>query len=132
MAIVPWNDEQRQAFLRQQFDAQRTHYEAYFPDASFDVILHDGAPIGRLYVDRRDDEIRIVDIALLPEHRGAGIGGGIMRELVDEATRALVPVRIHVEYNNPAMHLYERLGFRKTGETGVYYLMERPPGEEGQ
>ena len=87
----------------------------------------DDAPIGRLYLDRRKDEIWVVDIALLPEHRGRGIGDALMRQVIAEADEKALPVRIHVEHVNPAQRWYERLGFRRTGDTGVYYLMERSP-----
>jgi len=124
---VPWDDVQKEEFLRMQFRAQDTHYRKHYTDARYDVILLDGLPIGRLYVDRRQDEIRIIDIALLPENRRAGIGGAIIRDLLAEAADRGVPVRIHVEQNNPAMKLYDRLGFVKVGEAGVYFLMEWSP-----
>lgn len=124
LKAVPWSDEQKADFLRMQFNAQHAHYQSHFPDAEYQIILSGEAMIGRLYLDRRDDEHRIIDIALLPEQRGQGLGGAIMRDILDEAAAAGKPVRIHVEMYNPAMHLYERLGFRRTGDTGVYYLME--------
>src|SRR5258708_3770186 len=74
LAMTPWSDEQKEAFCRMQFDAQRSHYAQYYPAASHDIIQRDGVPAGRLYVDRGESEILIVDIALLPEYRGAGIG----------------------------------------------------------
>jgi ribosomal protein S18 acetylase RimI-like enzyme len=83
-----------------------------------------GRPIGRLYVDRREDEIRIIDIALFPEHRGKGIGSRIMETLLDEGKDSGKPVTIHVEKNNPALRLYRRLGFTKVEDQGVYDLME--------
>ena len=128
LAVVPWTDAQREEFLRMQFTAQDSHYHTHFPDAAYDLVLRDGQPIGRLYVDRRPDELRILDIALLSEHRGGGIGTGLMRELLDEAARTGKAVRIHVEHNNPALRLYHRLGFTRVGDTGVYYLMEWVPG----
>ena len=73
MALVDWSDEQKRAFLRMQFDAQHRFYIERFSSARFDVIELDGSPIGRLYLDRRDNEIRVIDISLLPEHRGKGI-----------------------------------------------------------
>src|SRR5947209_13569311 len=73
MAIVPWTDAQKDAFIRMQFHAQSVYYAEHFGDADFLVIERDGTPIGRLYLDRGDDEIRIIDIALLPEARGAGL-----------------------------------------------------------
>src|SRR4051812_36690274 len=78
LALVDWDDAQKRAFLAMQFRAQHVFYHDQFPGAAFDLILRDGEPIGRLYVDRRADEVRVLDIALLPEHRGAGIGGGLM------------------------------------------------------
>ena len=117
MAVVPWSEQQKEDFLRFQFDAQDRYYREHFPRAAYDLVMLDGEPIGRLYVDRRADEIRLIDIALLPEHRGAAAGK---------------PVRIHVEHDNPAMRLYRRLGFSKIEEQGVYHLMEwRPPDNEG-
>jgi ribosomal protein S18 acetylase RimI-like enzyme len=98
-----------------------------FAGAAFDVILLDGESIGRLYVDRRPDEIRIIDIALLPEYRNRGIGSRLITALLAEGTAAGLPVRIHVEQYNPAMRLYNRLGFQKIDERGVYHLMEWSP-----
>jgi ribosomal protein S18 acetylase RimI-like enzyme len=127
LAPVPWSAAQKEAFLRMQFRAQSLDYAANFPDAEFLVILAGGEAAGRLYVHHRDEEMRIVDIALLPERRGAGIGGAILRQLLAEAAAAAKPVRIHVERLNPALRLYERLGFRRTGDDAVYYLMEWLP-----
>jgi ribosomal protein S18 acetylase RimI-like enzyme len=124
LAPLGWDEAQKHAFLRMQFTAQHRYYQATFPHASFDVILPAGRPIGRLYVDRREDEVCIVDIALLPEHRGAGIGGTLLRSVLAEAGK---PVRFHVEKNNPALRLYRRLGFAPVGDTGVYFRMEWQP-----
>jgi ribosomal protein S18 acetylase RimI-like enzyme len=127
MALVDWSDAQKEAFLQMQFTAQHAHYMEHFAGAAFQVILLDGEPVGRLYVDRRPDEVRIIDIALLPACRGRGIGSHFMREILAEGEAAGVPVRIHVERYNPALRLYHRLGFRPIGDEGVYYLMEWKP-----
>jgi len=125
LAAVPWSAAERASFLEMQFRAQHMFYQEHFPNASFDLILVDGLPAGRLYVDRRADEIRIVDIALLlPEWRGQGIGSRLLAELLAEARDAHLVVRIHVEQNNRALSLYLRMGFRAIGENGVYHLME--------
>ena len=124
LAIVPWDDAQKEAFLRMQFNAQHTYYHAEYPDAAYQVILADGEPIGRLYVHRPPNEISIIDIALLPEHRRAGIGRSLLTDLLAEGKATGKPVRIHVEKENPALNLYERLGFTKIGDTGVYWYME--------
>jgi ribosomal protein S18 acetylase RimI-like enzyme len=110
-----------------QFQAQHVYYQEHYAQAAFDVIEQDGEAIGRLYVDRRPDEIRIVDIALLPSHRRQGIGSAFLRDLLDEGARAGLPVSIHVERFNPALSLYERLGFQHVSDHGVYYLMQWSP-----
>ena len=129
MALVPWPEEEKRAFIQMQFQAQHKYYQEAFPDAQFSLILRDGRPAGRLYMERRADEHRIIDIALLPEYRGQGLGSGLMNDILTEAGAAGKPVRIHVERNNPALSLYSRLGFRQVEDQGVYHLMEwRPEG----
>ncbi len=127
LAQVPWSEGERDAFLRHQFDAQDRNFREHYPTASFDVVELDGVPVGRLYVSRRTDEIRIMDVSLLPEHRGAGIGTRLVRSILDEAARAGKRTSVHVEQHNPARRLYERLGFVPVAERGVYLLMEAPP-----
>jgi ribosomal protein S18 acetylase RimI-like enzyme len=124
---VPWTDEQKHAFLRFQFDAQHDHYRKHYPKATFEVVLADGEPAGRLYVDEWADEIRLVDVALLPEHRNRGLGTRLLGGVMERARAASKPLTIHVEGFNPALRLYERLGFRRIGEHGPYYLMEWKP-----
>ena len=126
LALVDWSDAQKKAFVHQQFTAQSAHYRDY-TGASYDVIEVDGEPTGRLYVARWEDEIRIMDIALLPEHRGAGIATRLLGELLAEGAEAGKKVSIHVERQNPARGLYERLGFVPVEERGVYLLLEARP-----
>jgi ribosomal protein S18 acetylase RimI-like enzyme len=123
LAHLDWPDDAKNAFLEQQFAAQDAHYRANYPGASFDVVEVDGEAAGRLYVFRGADEIRIMDIALAPGFRGRGIGTRLLRELMEEATAGGRSLSIHVEMNNPARRLYERLGFEAAGEHGVYLLM---------
>jgi ribosomal protein S18 acetylase RimI-like enzyme len=127
MALVDWDVGQKGAFLRMQFDAQDRHYRQHYTTAQFQVILLDGEPVGRLYVDHWPDEIRVVDIAVLTEHRGQGIGTLLMRQILAEGERLGLPVRVHVEQFNPALRFYVRLGFRTIDTHGPYYLMERTP-----
>lgn len=122
-----WTEGQQEAFLRMQFDAQHEHYQKHYADARFDVVMQGDEPIGRLYVNRLDDDIRIVDIALLPQSRGQGIGSDLLNQIFQEAEESGRTVSIHVERFNPAMGLYERLGFARVDDTGVYYLMEWKP-----
>ena len=128
LAPVPWPEEQKEAFLRMQFDAQARYYQEHYADAVFSVILLDAQPVGRFYVARWPEDIRIVDIALLPEYRDAGIGTSLLKALISESEGAGKPLSIHVERFNPALRLYERLGFSRVADKGVYFLLKLPPG----
>jgi ribosomal protein S18 acetylase RimI-like enzyme len=127
LAPVPWSAEEKAAFVAQQFAAQTTHYAGHYTGMSGDVILLGGVPAGRLLVARWAEEIRIVDISILPEFRGRGAGGVLLRKLMAEAAAAGKRVSIHVERTNRALGLYEGLGFRPEGEHGVYLRMEWAP-----
>jgi GNAT superfamily N-acetyltransferase len=127
LARVPWPDEQKRTFLAQQFAAQSAHYVQHYGDASFDVILVDGEPAGRLIVARREAAILIVDISLLPEHRSRGIGTRLLRPILSDADRRGVKVTVHAERFNRALRLYQRLGFVPVADQGVYLRLERPP-----
>lgn len=125
---VPWTDEQKTAFVAQQFAAQDAHYREHYDGAQFDVIEIGGERAGRLYVFRGARDIRVVDIALLPAFRGRGVGERLLCELRDEAGASGRTLSIHVEHVNPARRLYERLGMRVTGEpVGPYLYMEWRP-----
>lgn len=128
---MDWAEAQKAAFLHMQFEAQHRHYQEHYPRARFDVVLMGGVPAGRLYVDVWTDQIRLVDVALLPEHRGRGLGTRLIRSVLDEGAAAGRPVTIHVEQFNPALRLYERLGFRRIGEHSVYHLLEWRPDAAG-
>lgn len=125
--VTDWSDQQKDWFIRMQFQAQHAWYQEHYGDAQFDLILIDGVPAGRLYVHRRAKEIRLVDISLIPELRGKAIGSALLRELMAEAEAAGKPLTIHVEKYNPAMRLYLRLGFKPIEDRGPYDLMEWKP-----
>jgi ribosomal protein S18 acetylase RimI-like enzyme len=125
--LVDWDEPQKTAFLKMQFNAQHHYYQEYYGGASFQIIVRENEPIGRLYVARWDNEIRIIDITLLPDYCNQGIGSFFLKELLAEGGQKGLPVRIHVEMYNRAIQLYYRLGFRKIGEHGVYWLMEWTP-----
>ena len=130
MQVVQWSEEQKREFLDMQFRAQASHYREHYPDCEFLVIELEGERAGRLYIDRMEDEIRIVDIALLPAYRGGGIGGRMMAQILEEARAGGKKVSIYVEYFNPARRLYDRLGFRALDTNGVYYRMQWLPEAE--
>jgi ribosomal protein S18 acetylase RimI-like enzyme len=127
LAPTGWTREQKDWFIAQQFDAQDTYYKQHYTGATYDVVVVDGKPAGRLYVARWDDEIRIMDVALLPPFRGQGIGRRLLRPVLEEGAATGKTVSIHVEESNPAMSLYLRLGFVEVGEHGVYRLMRWTP-----
>ncbi len=127
LAIVPWSEEQKRAFLIQQFTAQRKHYYAYFPDTAFDIIELHGTPIGRLYVDERETRVHVIDIVVMPGSRDGGIGTALLTAIQDHARARGKGVDIFVERINPAKSLYDRLGFKVIGEDDVYLEMDWVP-----
>ncbi len=129
LSVTDWTPEQKFAFCAMQFHAQDVFYRENYPGAELSLILADGDRAGRLFIHRRPKEIRLMDIAVAASHRNRGIGTAYLNRLIEEATEACLPLTIHVEQLNPALRLYERLGFKKVGENSVYYLMEYlPPG----
>lgn len=130
MALVDWTESQKETFLHMQFDAQRRSYLIQFPTAQHQLILRDGTPIGRMITARSAAEIYIVDIALLPDQRNKRIGTRLLEDLQCEAAREGKALRLHVEFFNPARHLYERLGFTGVRQSGFYFEMEWLPQKE--
>lgn len=128
LAPVPWTMEQKAAFLSHQFAAQHAHYQQHYAGSEFLVVEEEGRPVGRFYVARWAAEIRIIDIALIPEARGRGIGESLLRGLLAEARELGKPVTIHVERQNRALRLYERLGFGLEEDKGVYLFLKWRPG----
>jgi ribosomal protein S18 acetylase RimI-like enzyme len=127
--VTSMTEAQKAAFLDAQFHLQHAHYQKYYPEADWLVTMRASEDIGRLYIERWPTQHRIIDIALLPEHRGKGSGEALLRDLMDEAAAVGKDVSIHVEKLNPAMRLYRRLGFVTEEDKGVYELMRwRAPG----
>lgn len=128
--VEHWSEAQKEAFLNQQFFAQHEYYQKNYIGALFYVINYKNVTIGRLYIHQNYENrcIRIIDIAILPEWQNKGFGTKILKDILAEAETRQMPVTIHVESFNPAMNLYERLGFKKISETnGVYFLFEWTP-----
>jgi ribosomal protein S18 acetylase RimI-like enzyme len=122
LALVGWSGGQKAAFLDMQFRAQHTYYHEQMPDGAYDIILEDGVAVGRLYVDYRPDDIHIVDIALLPQHRNRGIGAHLIRQIMKGAAANSQSVSLYVELFNRARRFYDRLGFREVRTEGIYLL----------
>jgi ribosomal protein S18 acetylase RimI-like enzyme len=127
MASWGWSAVQQEAFLQMQFSARERSYEAAYSGAQRRIILLGNDPAGAMIVFQDQTEIRLVDISLLPEHRGRGVGATLIGELIAEAASASVPLRLSVLRGNRAVGLYERLGFVPTGEDEMYLQMERKP-----
>ncbi len=127
LSVVPWTAEQKEAFLRMQSHAQLTDYHQNYPQAKYQIIEQGAKPVGRMIVDDSGDPIILMDIALLPEYRNAGIGTALIRELMARAEKMKRALRLHVETFNPAMRLYTRLGFVKSGEISMYHEMTWTP-----
>jgi len=124
LARVPWTAEQKDAFVRMQFAAQKRHYAAEYPHASHEVISADGTPVGRLYLDRDASRLHILDITVLPQHRNAGIGSFLLGRLLKEAAGSSKSVSIYVENFNPSLRLFKRLGFEVVEEHGFQLLLK--------
>ena len=127
IAPFGWPPAQQEAFLLMQFTAQQRSYSMSYAQAEHQIIEQDGIPIGRIMVWRQPPAAVLIDIALLPEHRGKGIGGRLIRQLIQECSQQRLPLRLQVLRGNPALRLYERLGFVHTEEDQMYIHMERPP-----
>ena len=127
MAHFPFDEARKSAFLDQQFAAQHEHYGIHYPTCERNIVEKDGQPIGRLWIDEWRDQIRLVDVALMPEWRGRGIGSALLRDILARGVAAGKPVTIHVEAYNPALSLYQRFGFQQVDTNGMYYLMKWSP-----
>ncbi|HYG24788.1 MAG TPA: GNAT family N-acetyltransferase [Verrucomicrobiae bacterium] len=130
LAQTNWSVEEKSAFVQMQFSAQTQFYQENYEGAEYLIVLCDQRPGGRLYVHRTQEEIRVMDIALLPEFRGKGIGTLLLNQLFAEGRSSGKSVGIHVEIFNPAVRLYQRLGFRKMADKGVYHFYQWFPDSQ--
>ena len=131
LAQVEWGEGQKEMFVRWQFGLQRREYDTRFPSAEYDMILVDGRPAGRLWVGNDGTQIRLLDIALLPEFQNRGAGTLLVRRLIEHAREAGLPLR-HMVFvlNDDAHRFYERLGFSVIEDHGAYKHMEWRPGSD--
>lgn len=109
--------------LQLQFELQHAQYMANYIRPSFDLIVIDNTPVGRLYVNRQQQEIRLVDISLLPEYRGQGIGRVLLQRLIEEARANNCCIGLHVDRDNPILDFYLRLGFQVEADRGIYLYL---------
>ena len=125
-AQTGWSAERITALLADQFSMQHAYYRRHYPRGQFDVVMLGETAIGRLYHDWQSADARLIDIALMPAYRRAGIGGRLVRAFVAHAAARAMAVLLYVEMDNPVRELYCRLGFETVGENGVYLQMRRP------
>lgn len=123
LAGIPWTVPQKDAFVRMQLELRERQYRAEYPAAITEVILRGGIPAGTMITLKTADAMRLMDIAILPQFRGAGIGTTILRRLQKEGKK----VSLHVLKQNPAVHLYAKLGFVSVAEDSMYLQMAWSP-----
>jgi ribosomal protein S18 acetylase RimI-like enzyme len=124
LAQVPWTAEQKQQFVRMQWEAQKNHYAAQHPHAIHEIISVENTDAGRLYLDRTGEKFHILDITLMPKHRNRGAGSFLLRQIMAEAKEAGKPVSIYVETFNPSLRLFQRLGFTPIQQEGFHLLLQ--------
>jgi len=118
LSLVPWDDAMKRTFIEHQYKAQDDHYRAYYKNATHDVILADGMPVGRLYLERTNKQIAILDIGVLPEFRMQGIATEMVHRLQEEARGHSALIRIYIESFNSADKLFTELGFEMVENDG--------------
>jgi ribosomal protein S18 acetylase RimI-like enzyme len=126
-ALLPWDEQQKSVFMRMQFDVRERAYASTYPAAVRSLVVSDGRKVGAVIVDRAENEIKLIDIALIFEARCKGIGTAVLHNLICEARSANKPLRLQVAKGNRAMNLYCRLGFTRTGGDEMYEQMELVP-----
>jgi len=125
--LTNWSEFQKSAFISMQSAAQLSDYKKKFPAARFQVIVYKKKDIGRFFTCETENEIRLLDITILPEYTGKGIGTNLLQRLIQRSNKVQRKISLHVIASNPAMKLYQRLGFVQIKKDGLYYYMERKP-----
>jgi len=131
LAAFGWGRAEQDAFLRMQFELQKRSYAQQYPSAVHYIVLQDDVPIGRILTEETEEVVVLVDLSLVSARQNQGIGTSLLQDLQRMAQGAGKKVRLHVLQHNPARRLYERLGFRVTGEPIPYVAMEWLPQGEG-
>lgn len=127
LKLTDWTEQQKKTFIKMQSMAQLAEYKEKFPGAAFQVIVYKKKDAGRFYTWENENEIRLIDITLLPQFRGKGIGNYLLMELIKRSNKYQKKISLHVEAINPALQLYQHLGFVHIKNNGRHYYMERNP-----
>ncbi len=128
LKLPNWTEQQKNTFIHLQSIAQLAEYKTKFPGAAFQVIVYKKKDAGRFYTWESANEIRLIDITLLPSFRGKGIGKFLLEELIKKSNKVQKKVSLHVDAANPALKFYLHLGFVHIKNNGRHYYMERNPG----
>ena len=128
LKLTDWTEQQKKAFIMMQSMAQMSEYKTKFPGAAYQVIVFNKMDVGRFYTWESENEIRLIDITLLPRFRGKGLGTSLLRDLIKRSNKVQKKISLHVDPVNPALQLYQRLGFIYIKNNGRHYYMERNPG----
>jgi GNAT superfamily N-acetyltransferase len=126
LAATGWAEPMREQFLAHQFGAQDSHYKQYYPGAEWLIVEQGGAPVGRLYLDESADRLNVIDICLVPEARGRGVGSAILADIIGDAASRGLKVILYVDPGSAAQRLYLRLGFGTVEGDQMHELMEWP------
>jgi ribosomal protein S18 acetylase RimI-like enzyme len=132
LAQTPWTETEKRRFMRNQFALQQQHYQAHYPGAIRNIIYRKQRDIGRIDWIMLDTELLLIDIALLPAYRKQGVGSALLRDLQQRAIQSGKPVTLSVTHFNPAIALYQRLGFQKVTESGLYWRMQWMSSSQAQ
>lgn len=125
LSASAWPEPMRSHLLGVQYAGRRQSNRVNFPAAASQVIEAEGADAGWVVVNTTPDEVRVVDIMVLPALRGRGIGTAVVRGILAAAAELRIPVRLNVyTTNHAAIRLYERLGFRRIGGDEAQHFME--------
>lgn len=124
LVATGWGEEEKEAFLRMQFEMQKRSYTQQYPSAAHYIVLLDDVPVGRIMTEEIEEAVLLIDLSLLTAHQNQGIGTALLQDMQRMAQGASKKVCLHVLQHNPARHLYSRLGFRVTGESVPYVAMK--------
>jgi len=128
-AQIPLDPTQREALVRMQFGAQQTGYRDQYPESQDYIVMTGDRPAGRLWLNESAGEIAIVDISILPEYQGRGLGTAVLGRTINDAKLAAKTIRLRVDRMNfRAARLYRLLGFEVVSSDDMFEEMEMVPG----
>lgn len=125
--LLPWDPALKREFILMQHRAQKAHYAEYYPNSNHYIVLFEGRPAGRHWIDYGPEDVRFVDMAILPEFRGHGIGTVLFEDALKHAREMGLPAVLHVMKGHRSIPMYKRMGFKFAGDNGAHDRMEWRP-----